>query len=604
LCLDSSKPFSFAMRFLVWIAVGRTFITAFVPYKQSTGCGSTAFSSSACCLQQVSTPDATTTCKNKEQRAIKAKKTWQTIALQPTKNIIESISMAEASTIHNPDLFQNFMSTKGTYYLNGLASCQVGDRIMHPFEAHGHCKSMVFDGQGSLHLTSHLIETPLTQKEIQTNQPVARGVMSTLADPTTLWGMLQNALSPTERDTANLVASLWPPPSEATGITTNPLLITCTDNGEPYVLDPKTLKTKGKLTEVVPKLGSILDGKKCLAHTRYDPVRKHWILCVNEMDIPGENYMGNSTMIFYELDINFDVVSSRSYTTRFMVFHDWVITENYYVVPQNPARIKWAELGKFLLGATVGTDIFGMEEATNGAFLLIPRHDPNQPVRVVETDAFFNLFHFGPCFEKDNAIVLHGSVFDRYEFGGEMGFDGPTQTFDPIAWGSSGGKAPPPRLDKFVIDSTTFELTAKTRIPIVDPFSGQDIPVDMPTFRGDAIECRYAYFLGACRPEGWFPFRSIVKLDLETYETHNWDAGEGQVVSEPMWVPKSSEENKLDEGFVLSVVHDAETKSCRLNVWDAVTFDQGPIASVPLGALTPWCVHGSWTPEYNPGKIS
>jgi carotenoid cleavage dioxygenase-like enzyme len=67
-----------------------------------------------------------------------------------------------------------------------------------------------------------------------------------------------------------------------------------------------------------------------------------------------------------------------------------------------------------------------------------------------------------------------------------------------------------------------------------------------------------------------------------------------------MWVPKSSEENKLDEGFVLSVVHDAETKSCRLNVWDAVTFDQGPIASVPLGALTPWCVHGSWTPEYNP----
>jgi hypothetical protein len=316
---------------------------------------------------------ASHTTSTPEQRAAKAKQTWSTIALHPmtkqgennnnnkgmsstrsrsvpSKVVEISLASPDISTIYNPDLFHEFLTTiRGTYYINGLASCQVGDRLLHPFEAHGVVKSLVFHGKdGRLTFSNRLIETELNRREVDQNQVLARGVMSTHYDSTSLWGAIGNAFSPTDRDTANLVANLWPLPdtssksgsssSSATTTTTRmePLLITCTDNGEPHVLDPLTLETKGKLIDVVPKLKSILslgnensNNKnkkkiKFLAHTRYDERRERFIMCTNHMDIPGEgdHFQGNSTYEFLEFDSNFDLVTSRSVTTRFMVAHE------------------------------------------------------------------------------------------------------------------------------------------------------------------------------------------------------------------------------------------------------------------------------------------
>ena len=531
--------------------------------------------------------------KEVKERARKAKQTWSTVALQDTEDKSAILPVDDITTIYNQRLFDDFMATKGTYYVNGLGNCQIGDRLCHPFEAHGFVKSLSFDGKGNLVYTSRIVETPLTVKERQNNQMEARGVMSTVADFGTLQGTIKNAISPSERDTANLVANLWPPSSDNQD-EIDPVLITCTDNGEPYALDPKTLNTKGRLVDVIPKLKEVFpSGTDFIAHARYDDDRERFVMCVSKMDIPGENFMGNTTVRFVEFDTNFDVVTERHHSTRFMVFHDWVLTQNYYVVPENPAYLKWPDIGKFMFGQTVGTDVFAMEEETNGAFLLIPRHDSNEPVRRVESDAFFNLFHFGASFESDdnNEMIINGCVFDYYTFGGEMGFDGPTQKFDPISWGSIGGKTPPPRLDQFIIDLETFELKTKQRIPVV--------PVDMPVFNGDAKPLKYTYFLGCSRPEGWFPFRSIVKLNLETFEYDNWDAGDGCVTSEPMYIPRQDAKSE-DDGFVISIVHDSETLLSKLMIWDSMTFANGPIAEMKLDSLIPWCVHGSYIPAFYP----
>ena len=155
--------------------------------------------------------------KDIEARAQKAKETWSTIALQPTNNIKSKcipLKEGEDTTIHNHQLFSQFCKeVTGTYYINGLASCRIGDRLIHPFEAHGHCKSLVFDGSGNMHYTSNIIETPLTTSELAQNKIINRGVMSTVADMNNVWGYIRNALSSSERDTANLTADLWPLPS-------------------------------------------------------------------------------------------------------------------------------------------------------------------------------------------------------------------------------------------------------------------------------------------------------------------------------------------------------------------------------------------------------
>jgi len=528
-----------------------------------------------------------------EYRASKAKQTWSRVALQPTVNKKKDILLDDKSTIvYNQNLFDDFTSIKGTYYMNGLSSCQIGDRLCHPFEAHGYCKSLVFDGEGRMSYTSRIVETPLTKKERQQNKLLNRGVMSSVANMDSVWGNIQNSFSSKDRDTANLTADLWPPPgTNADKI--DPVLITCTDNGEPYALDPKTLETKGLLSDVIPKLALVFPaGTTCLAHTRVDEERNRFIMCINSMVVPGENFKGNTIMEFVEFDTNFDVVSRREYSTRFMVFHDWALTQNYYVVPKNPAYLRWPNIVKFATGQGLGTDVFAMEEETNGEFILIPRHDTNENVHEVQSDSFFNCFHFGPSFENkdENELTINACIFDKYTFGGEMGFCGKTQNFDPIAWGSS-DMAPPPGLDQFVIDMNSFQIKRRVRVPV--------IPVDMPNFNGDAKPCKYTYFLGASRQEGWFPFCQIVRLDMETFESYVYDAGDDQVVSEPMFIPRPSPSSE-DDGFIISIVLNAKDKNSKLVVWDSQTFDSGPIAEVPFDDLMPWCVHGSFYPEYNP----
>ncbi|KAL3794643.1 hypothetical protein HJC23_010071 [Cyclotella cryptica] len=551
--------------------------------------------------ENVETYPSDSTHSTPEERSRKAKETWSAVALQPTSNVCrKEIQLnGEAATIYQRSLWEEFSSIKGTYFINGLASCQIGDRLIHPFEAHGFCKSIVFDGQGKVYYTSNIVNTPLTKEERNRNTIINRGVMSTVASMDSLLGNIRNALSSSERDTANLTADLWPPPFTKNKDGIEPILISCTDNGEPYAIDPSTLETKGRLVDVIPKLASVFPkGTKFLAHNRYDEENRRLIMCVYNMVIPGERFLGNSRMEFVELDDNFDVVSRREHTTRFMVFHDWALTENYYVVPKNPAYLRWNNILKFCVGLSLGTDVFAMEEHTNGEFILIPRHDLNAKVKEVQSDSFFNCFHFGPVYEKPNhnELVINGCVFDSYTFGGEMGFDGDKQTFSPIEWGSTGlqsngSRSPPPRLDQFTIDTKTFTITSKNRVPCV--------PVDMPTFHGDAKPCKYSYFLGASRPEGWFPFKQVVKLNCDTFESFVYDAGDDQVVSEPIFVPRNNSHGE-DDGFLISIVHDARNKVSKILVWESQSFKNGPIGECVIGDLIPWCVHGSFYPGFTP----
>jgi all-trans-8'-apo-beta-carotenal 15,15'-oxygenase len=531
-----------------------------------------------------SKPPVTTSSTTPEERSAVAKRTWETVGLAPTQNREKKINLSDDSSVkvYDQELFDEFKTLqKGTYFINGLASCKVGNRLIHPFEAHGFVKSLAFDGTGKLHMKTAHVETPLTKRERSWNVLVARGVMSSLASP------LLNALAPTERDTANLSATLWPPP----GNEKDPVLIVAADNGRPYAVDPATMETVGRLEDKVP----VLKGKRFLAHTRIDDARQRLILCCSTFNV--DDPKSTSTSIEYmEFDVDWQLISSRTFTTRFMVFHDWMLTDNFYVVPKNPARFVWENLPKMFLGLQAPIETLEMEEETPAELMLIPRHDPTAKVIECEADSFFNIFHFGPCYEEGQTLTVYGSVFDKYQFSGEMGFDGQKQEFDPIAWSSSEA-APPPRLDKFVLDTESGLMLERKRIPLIDPVTGADIAVDMPNFRGDGARCRYSYFVGAARPEGWFPFRSIVKTDLKEGRTHNWDAGDDRVVSEPMFVPRPSAASE-DDGYVLSIAHCSTAKACELMVWDSQRFEQGPIAAIDLGELMPWSVHGTWVPDY------
>ena len=211
-----------------------------------------------------------------------------------------------------------------------------------------------------------------------------------------------------------------------------------------------------------------------------------------------------------------------------MVVHDWAITENYYVIPKNPAKMKWENLPSFLSGFSRGVDVFGMDTGEVGSILLIPRHNISAPVKEVSASQFFIAFHMGQVYENNSSeMVVDAVVFDSYQFGKEMGFDVNNQEFDPVAWSTS-KDATPPRLNRFTIDIERGKIKSRQRINIQ---KDDDIPVDMPTFHPyrDGKKCRYTFFAGGGVKNGWFPFRAIVKVDFENDNISSYSAGDNKV---------------------------------------------------------------------------
>lgn len=263
--------------------------------------------------------------------------------------------------------------------------------------------------------------------------------------------------------------------------------------------------------------------------------------------------------------------------------------------------------------------MFALDLDRPGALLLIPRPGASgasgalRPM-LCEAGEYCNIFHFGPTYEREAAgggreLVATAMATHTYAFGAEMGFDAARDGFDPIGW-SAGAANPPPRLERFVVDLATGALS-RERLPalVVPPEGGPpvDVPFDMPTHHPlrDGAEARFCYAAGAARVEGWFPFNSVVKIDLRASPVgaHAWWAPERAMVSEPMLLPRGAGgaswqgAAREDDGFVVSLVRDSDGAGrCELFVWDAARFEHGPFAAIDLGELYPWDVHASWAP--------
>lgn len=489
-----------------------------------------------------------------------------------------------------PSAPPRLQALRGTYYLNGLASCDQGGRLVHPFEAHGFVRSFEFLGDGTITYRAKFVKTPCRNLEFAAGRPLFRGVFSNVVDFDLPFGLL-NALSPRSRETANLTVRPWPPSAERAQV-----LLCSGDNDTPMALDTESLETLGPAD---------YEGEKWLAHTRRDPVDGRLVFASTSYVSDPEETLA-TRLLFREYDEAGNLVGEATYTTTFMVTHDWMLTENYYVVPKNPARFNPPGLATFLLGISQGTEVFRMAEDMPASFLLVPRAGREGNVREIPVDRFFNIFHMGPTYEcpETKQLISHSVAFDRYLFGGEMGFNVEAQDFDPIGW-SAGETNPPPRMHRFVLDLEEEKLAERKRVPLIDRQRGDvDVPVDMPTFHPlrDGREARYCYCSGASRPEGWFPFRSLLKVDLGSGEVENWDAGDGCIVSEPTFLPNSPGgvnwlgEEKEDDGWLVSIVHDGDASECRLVLLDARRVDEGPVAQLRVGDLSPWGVHSCWAP--------
>ena len=93
--------------------------------------------------------------------------------------------------------------------------------------------------------------------------------------------------------------------------------------------------------------------------------------------------------------------------------------------------------------------------------------------------------------------------------------------------------------------------------------------------------------------DGGFETGPLVKVDLVTGQADVHRYGAGRVTMEPAFVPRPGATAE-DDGWILSVVHDATTDRGELVVLDAADMGAGPIARVHLPRRVPFGFHGNW----------
>ncbi|MEU0896728.1 carotenoid oxygenase family protein [Streptomyces massasporeus] len=118
---------------------------------------------------------------------------------------------------------------------------------------------------------------------------------------------------------------------------------------------------------------------------------------------------------------------------------------------------------------------------------------------------------------------------------------------------------------------------------------------------------RYGYFAGVgahgievssedvkrARSMGGFEVGPLVKVDTVAGSSVPYDFGPGRVTGEPEFIARPNAESE-DDGWIMSIVHDANTDRGELVILDAADIAAGPVARVHLPTRVPFGFHGNW----------
>ncbi|MBA3982508.1 MAG: carotenoid oxygenase family protein [Acidimicrobiia bacterium] len=147
----------------------------------------------------------------------------------------------------------------------------------------------------------------------------------------------------------------------------------------------------------------------------------------------------------------------------------------------------------------------------------------------------------------------------------------------------------PPTLDRWTLDPTTGRAT-ETRL---DDHS-QEFPRHDERLLGR--EHRYGYGAGFEGGNGAIVMGQALKHDLGAGTVSMHDYGPGRTTGEVVFIPASADAAE-DDGWLMSLVHDATTDSSELVILHSQDFTGAPVARVALPQRVPLGFHGNWVPD-------
>jgi len=341
-------------------------------------------------------------------------------------------------------------------------------------------------------------------------------------------------------------------------------LLTMEEGHPPYEVNPGSLDSIGTWT-FRGKLHSAMT-----AHPKIDPKTGEMVFFAYMATGPF-----SSDVVVHKVDPQGILTESVFIPTPFSsMVHDFVITENYIMIPVMP-------ITGSLERAMEGGPPFAWEPEKGVHLGILPRHGGTaENIRWLEMDLCF-AFHFMNGFDKDGVITIDACQFEQ-------------APLFPTPDGESTGKAQP-YLTRWTIDMN--EPNARGQFQRIDEFESE-FPQCDPRYVGQ--EYRHGWYTS---PDGQLSsplvenenFYNVVgHYDHQTGAVDRYSCGQA-MTSEALFVP-ASDDAAEGEGYLLSVVTSFETRTSSLYIFNALNLGDGPLAKVHLSHCVPAGFHGTWRP--------
>lgn len=257
--------------------------------------------------------------------------------------------------------------------------------------------------------------------------------------------------------------------------------------------------------------------------------------------------------------------------------HDFALTERHLVIFVAPLEIA---LFRVLFGRESFAEAHRWDEARGTEVIVVPLDAPDSVTRF-STGAFW-AWHTANAFERGRELVVD---LVRY-----ADYPSTARWLAGVPEGRPGGD-PDGRLHRLVIDPRRRTLRSERLRARTGEF-----PRVAPSV--DAASYRTAYLLEHSTPAAARvgPPDTVVRVDVETGESDEHCFGPAEWPSEAVFVPRPGRSGETD-GWLVSLVYDAQKDQSAWVVLDAAHVNDGPIARVWLGHHVPLGFHGAWRPR-------
>lgn len=283
---------------------------------------------------------------------------------------------------------------EGTFFKNVPAKFEYGkDLVLHPFDADGLVLGITIK-DGKALFRNRFVRTKGYVADSKRNRIVSRGTFGTRKS-----GFLANLFDFKFKNTANTNVLYW-----------DKKLFALQESDIPHYMEPDSLRTMGKYRF----RGLLKSSVNCFtAHPRIDSRTGYLVaFSLKSGKIPTE-------LTMYEFDPSLKVVTSRDVKFKdFCFYHDFVVTDNYYVFVQAPASfdvmvgvvffLTSADLvnlfQKMIFGQKSPGQCVSFDSSRPSLVHIIPR-DPSKESQTIEIPTQF-LFHCANAYEEDGQIVM------------------------------------------------------------------------------------------------------------------------------------------------------------------------------------------------------